>query len=800
MTSLYYLATKILGYKDLGEIHKPICDIVQAVNPLLFYLAGLTNWENMDVAKQKVREAYSNIECRPEYARYFKVYDDSLTRLFLMFRGGFKTTLITIAHVIQCMLIYPGIRILIASHKKEDGSEPLLRAVKHHFMVNDKFRELFPEYCPKPNKIGQIEWGTKDAVTLPNRPRNFASPEATIEVAGMTTNVTGRHYDLIKADDLVTKDSVSNESMIQKTRQQNALLKFLFDQPEWGIMDYIGTPYHFNDLYAQIRKTKITKVAIPVTHEDGNPTFPERFSKGGIEKIRLEGGMTSYEYSCNPYESPIWMADGTFKPIGLIKPGDKVIGFTGYEKGKRRRLVESTVLANGSRISKLITVYFDNGDSFRCTPDHNWWTGRTNDNKRREYSEPKLDRRFVKAINVPNKKLTLQETIDWGYLAGMIDGEGACKYGSISIHQSIDHNPEVCQKLVEVLERLGISYTVNEIKEFGIHKKSNQYVLHTDRQLRANIVNYGKPAKSNQIMNVLFERGSSIVRSKPKITMIVDKGEKERVYSMQTSTGNYICHGYASKNCQYLLNPIPEEDQDFRPEWLERLDFTYHVLPENLRIYMFVDPASSRRKKSDYTAIVTIGIDELGKMYLVDIIRDKLNPEGRTNLVLKLMMKHKIKIVNYEAIGFQDTDVFILKRKGQEAQYPVSVNPIKAHTVSKVDRIRGLTPIYERGLIRWPQRYDYRSQYDNKKYNMVEILRDEMLMFPKCEHDDLLDAHSQLLKITTSKAQKAKESPKHNEFDWWRKQAINANQKKKPGHFKGLYKRTPHIPHKTSFK
>ena len=175
------------------------------------------------------------------------------TRLFLLFRGAFKSTIITIAHTIQLMLLWPDIRILIASHKKEGGSQKFLGSIKDHFMRNERFRRLFPEYCPKPNSVGQMEWGTSEQVTLPNRSARANYPESTIEIAGNTTDVTGRHYNYLKIDDIVTRESVTNESMLEKTEEFNALLKFLFDQPEWGISDYSGTCYHFADLYAQLR-------------------------------------------------------------------------------------------------------------------------------------------------------------------------------------------------------------------------------------------------------------------------------------------------------------------------------------------------------------------------------------------------------------------------------------------------------------------------------------------------------------------------------------------------------------------
>ena len=551
MMNLYYLATEVLGYKDLGAIHEPICEITQSVNPLLFYLRGDSPWKTISEVKVEIRNRLDAINIPDEKKDYFKTDTGLLERLFLMFRGGFKSTIINISHCIQCMIIYPDIRILICSHKKEDGSEPFLRAIKHHFMANEVFRDLFPEYCPERNQAGKIEWGTKDSVTLPNRSAHKAHPESTIETAGMTTNVTGRHYDMIKADDLVTRDSVTNETMIQNTRQQYALLQFLFDQPEWGIKDIIGTPYHFADLYNDLRRSaEVIKVAIPCWDDERKePTFPERFSQEGIEQLRTSAGMTSYDFSC-----------------------------------------------------------------------------------------------------------------------------------------------------------------------------------------------------------------------------------------------------------QYMLNPVPPEDQTFRPEWFERLGFWYEKAPQNLKIYIFVDPANARNRRSDYTAMIVIGVDSEGMMYLLDAMRDKLNVEQRTNKAYDYAKKHNCKKVHWESVGFQDTDRYILEKKSREFGNKLVVEPIKASHGSKEDRIRGLQPIYERGMIRWPREIRYFSDYHKKTFNMIDILKDEMLMFPKCEHDDMVDCHAQILQVWTSKAAKTKIKPKEDAFEWWRKQAINMRTKPK---FKGFTHAKQHevrIPSKESWK
>ena len=573
-TDLFYLAHDILGYSDLTEsIHRPLCQLVESVNPLIIaqreralkvvttsathatttateqHVDNMAEWFGYTARTDfggKGEGGVSGPTPPQNFIKYFnlpnndtinKLLDEKIiqfnpesrTRLFLLFRGAFKSTIITIAHTIQLMLIWPDIRILIASHKKEGGSQKFLGSIKDHFIRNERFRNLFPEYCPKANSTGQIDWGTSEQVTLPNRSATAIYPEATIEIAGNTTDVTGRHYNYLKIDDIVTRESVTNESMLERTEEFNALLTFLFDQPEWGIKDYSGTCYHFADLYAVLRDSpQITKFILPVWDENEVPTIPERFTHDGIQKIKDDPSQTSYQFSA-----------------------------------------------------------------------------------------------------------------------------------------------------------------------------------------------------------------------------------------------------------QYMMNPVPEEDQTFRPAWWKREGFYYDVLPNNLRVTIFVDPANSQNKKSDYTSLFVVGIDESGDYWVLDMVRDKLDVEGRATLAINFAIKHGIHKINYESVGFQNTDAYIIKKLAQERHHYIEVNELKATMASKEDRIRALQPIFERGTIHLPRKYEYYSKYHKRSIDMVSLFNREAWMFPKNEHDDMIDCLSQLCRVTLYSPSKIKNKEEDNMFNKMRQLAIDAKKPKK---------------------
>jgi hypothetical protein len=130
-------------------------------------------------------------------------------RLWLWSRGFFKTSLITEAHSLWLIVNNPNIRILIVSFSLEVAKKPFA-AIRNQFMLNNDFRYFFKEFCPKPNKDGKIEFGTSEQLTLPNRTKGLKEP--TLMCAGVGTNITGLHFDWMKIDDLVNRDSVSNDT------------------------------------------------------------------------------------------------------------------------------------------------------------------------------------------------------------------------------------------------------------------------------------------------------------------------------------------------------------------------------------------------------------------------------------------------------------------------------------------------------------------------------------------------------------------------------------------------------------
>ena len=263
----------MLGYRDLGEFH-------------LEQLGEISKIRDLD--------------------------DVPVRRLWLWSRGFFKTSLITEAHSVWLMCRNPNVRILLVSFTIEVAEKPL-QAIRNIFVGNPMFRWYFREWCPVANKDGKIEFGTTRALTVPNRTKNLKEP--TVMCAGVGTNITGLHFDVQKIDDLVTKDSVTNDTQIQASKDYFSLLGPIFDKIAVPRQDVIGTIYHFNDLHSQLLKNKqFTSSVIPVHDENYVFKFPERLDQKQFEE-RVLGDPSN-----NPYDvqsqyllNPINPAEAKFR-------------------------------------------------------------------------------------------------------------------------------------------------------------------------------------------------------------------------------------------------------------------------------------------------------------------------------------------------------------------------------------------------------------------------------------------------------------------------------------------------------
>lgn len=187
--------------------------------------------------------------------------------------------------------------------------------------------------------------------------------------------------------------------------------------------------------------------------------------------------------------------------------------------------------------------------------------------------------------------------------------------------------------------------------------------------------------------------------------------------------------------CQMLQDPVADEAQGFQAKWLQ--DWSPND-GDGLNKYVLVDPANEKKKKSDYTSAWVIGLSSDRNIYVLDMIRDRLNLEQRADLVFRLHRKWRPRLVAYEQYGIQ-SDVQHFELRMREENYRFNIEEVGG-TMSKNDRIRRLIPWFSQGRIILPDVL-HKTDYEGKVYDAPHVfIEEEYKAFPVGLHDDMLDA------------------------------------------------------------
>lgn len=172
--------------------------------------------------------------------------DDGLTanKLVMLPRAHLKSHMVAT----WCAWIitrHPEITILYVSATSE-LAETQLFDIKN-ILESGQFRKYFPEYI-HPQEGKRETWNNrKIRVDHPKRSQEGVR-DATIATAGLTTNTTGWHADVIVADDLVVPENAytedGRESVVKKASQFTSI------RNAGGFTLACGTRYHPHDIYA----------------------------------------------------------------------------------------------------------------------------------------------------------------------------------------------------------------------------------------------------------------------------------------------------------------------------------------------------------------------------------------------------------------------------------------------------------------------------------------------------------------------------------------------------------------------
>jgi predicted phage terminase large subunit-like protein len=199
---------------------------------------------------------------------------------------------------------------------------------------------------------------------------------------------------------------------------------------------------------------------------------------------------------------------------------------------------------------------------------------------------------------------------------------------------------------------------------------------------------------------------------------------------------------------QILQEPVPIGGGEFKDSWVNYYE-NGAAQPRKMNIAILADPSGGdelnkkKKKTTDYTAFMVVGLASDNNYYLLDMVRDRLNPTERIDTLFALHRKWnaltgKSPKVGYEEYSMQ-SDLHYINKKKREEGYNFPLVPLGGK-VSKPERIRQLIPDLQNGRWYFPANLLY-VDTQGRQFDLVrELVFSEMMTFPKGRFDDMVDA------------------------------------------------------------
>lgn len=212
-------------------------------------------------------------------------------KLVLMPRNHGKSRVGNIAYVMWRLYKNPNMRVLILSEIRQNAVDMLTMIKDLYDMIRDtqNAKDFMPFYV-----MGDWhgpQWN-EDAIRVKTRTAPDTVPS--IVTAGMESEITSKHFDLILADDVVGEQNVTTPEQIEKHKAKISRLTEVGDYDRSRVTEYVflGTRWHYSDYYSVILDEltdiyDILKLGCwdDETHE---PLFGEKYTAEMLEGIRAE--------------------------------------------------------------------------------------------------------------------------------------------------------------------------------------------------------------------------------------------------------------------------------------------------------------------------------------------------------------------------------------------------------------------------------------------------------------------------------------------------------------------------------
>ena len=195
-------------------------------------------------------------------------------------------------------------------------------------------------------------------------------------------------------------------------------------------------------------------------------------------------------------------------------------------------------------------------------------------------------------------------------------------------------------------------------------------------------------------------------------------------------------------SCQYLNDPLREGLTEFQSFWLKSWELGESgqtiiredgqiVRLADLNRYVHVDPAISDRPGACRSAVTVTGMDQAGRIYLLDLwVKRGAGISETVDQILRLNRRWKPILTTVESVAYQKALAQILRERALSGGQYVRVVEYKPGSL-KEGRIRKLQDYFIKGL------------FVPKVHSFVGEFRTEFIQFPIGTSVDILDSIAQ---------------------------------------------------------
>jgi len=219
----------------------------------------------------------------------------------------------------------------------------------------------------------------------------------------------------------------------------------------------------------------------------------------------------------------------------------------------------------------------------------------------------------------------------------------------------------------------------------------------------------------------------------PVDKLIQKKEELESINRLSVFYREYLCqivgdedNLFRKDDIQYYDGYIEQDEAGLSTLVLTNLNGEEVNERRPVNIFTGVDPASSTKKTADYSVIFNIAIDDENNRFVLPYYRKRATPLNLADAIIRNFKHYNSTKTRIESVGYQEMLRQYIKEESEKQGLFIPGLEIKENPrTRKSYRLESLQPLFA-----------------NKRVFIkkdMQALQDELLLYPRGKHDDLLD-------------------------------------------------------------